>query len=73
MAFPASFLSASAYLSNHFFNAPSSFGEEPHAPPPPPKTPVIARAIVEIVMERAVSIRNMVYTLFAKKGTNFFC
>ena len=72
-AFPASLLSASAYLSNHFFKVPSSFGEEPHAPPPPPKATVIARTIVEIVIERAVSIRNNGYTLFAKKGTNFFC
>ena len=59
-AFPASLLSASASLSNHFFKAPSFFGEEPPVPLPPPKTPVIARTIVEIVIERAIRIKNMV-------------
>ena len=58
-AFPASLLSASASLSNHFFKVPLSFGEPP-VPPVPPKTPVTARTIVEIVMDRAVSIENMV-------------
>ena len=32
-AFPASLLSVSASLSNHFFKAPLSFGREPPAPP----------------------------------------
>ena len=39
-AFPASLLSASANLSNHFFKSPSFFDGEPPPPPsPPPKTP----------------------------------
>ena len=59
-AFPASFLSASASLSNHYFKTPSSFDGEPSAPPPPPKTSVMARAIVEMAIERAVSIEDMV-------------
>ena len=58
--FPASLLSASANLFNHFFKTPSSFGGEPPAPPPPPKTPVIASAMVEIVIKRAVSIEKIV-------------
>ena len=40
-AFPASLLSASASLSNHFFRVPLSFDGEPPAPPPLPKTPVM--------------------------------
>ena len=57
-AFPASLSSAAANLLNYFFDAPSSFvGEaESHAPPPPPKTPITANAMVEIVLYRAVSI-----------------
>ena len=55
--FPANLLSASASLSNYFLKTPSSFGGEP---PVPPKAPVMARTIVEIVIERAVSIENMV-------------
>ena len=59
--FPASLLSAFANLSNHFLNTPSSFGVEPPVPlPPPPKTPAIASTIIEIVIERAVSIENIV-------------
>ena len=59
--FPVSLLSASANLSNHFFKVPSSFdGEPPASPLPPQKTPVTARAIVEIVMDRAVSIAAIV-------------
>ena len=54
--FPASLLSASASLSN----PPSSIGGEPPVPPPPGKTPVIARTIVEMVIESAVRIENMV-------------
>ena len=57
--FPASLLSASVSLSNHFFKAPSSFGGE-RPVPPPPKAPVMARTIVEIVIKRAVSIENIV-------------
>ena len=52
-------MSAFASLSNHFFKIPLSFGVEPPVPPPP-KTPVIARTIPEIVIEKAVSIENMV-------------
>ena len=40
---------------------------EPCAPPPPPKAPVIARTIVEIVTERAVSIENIVIPCSRKK------
>ena len=69
--FPASLLSASANLSNHFFKAPSSFGREPPVPPPPPKTPVIARTIVEIDIERAVSVENIVMP--SSRNTNSFC
>ena len=74
-AFPASLLSVPANLSNHFFKVPLSFdGEPPSSQLPPPKTPVMARAIVEIVMDRAVSIvaivipcsRNKVQILSAK-------
>ena len=60
-AFPTCLLSASANLSNHFFKTPSSFGGEPPvSPPTPPKVPIIARTTVEIVIEKAVSIENIV-------------
>ena len=60
-AFPTSLLSAFASLPNHFFKTPSFFdGGHPVPPPPPPKTPVMARTIVEMVIERAASIENMV-------------
>ena len=59
-AFPASLLSASASLSNHFFKVPMPFAGEPPVHLPPPKTPVIARTIAEMVIERAVRIENMV-------------
>ena len=59
-AFPATLLRASASLSNHFFRVPLSFDGEPSVPLPPPKTHVMARTIVEIVIERAVSIENIV-------------
>ena len=50
--FPASLLSAFASLSNHFFKNPSSLGGEPPVPQLlPPKTPVMARKIVEIVIQ----------------------
>ena len=52
--FPASHLSASACLFNHLFKTPLSFGVEPPPPPPPPPP-----KIVEMVVERAVSIENM--------------
>ena len=67
MTFPASLLSAFVSLSNHFFNIPSSFGGEPPVPPPPQKTPVIARAIVEMVIERAVSNENIVMPCSQKR------
>ena len=60
MAFPASRLSAFANLSNHFFKTPWSFGGEPPVPHPPPKTPVIARTIFEIVIEKAIKIEKVV-------------
>ena len=61
-AFPASLLSASDNLPNHYFKIPSSFGKEHPVPrpPPPPKTPTMANTIVEIVIEKAVSNENMV-------------
>ena len=60
-AFPTSLWGASASLSNHFFKVPLYFdGGPPTAPLPPPKTPAMARTIVEIVIERAVSIENIV-------------
>ena len=58
--FPASLLSPFASLSNHFLKTPLLFRGEPTASLPPPKTPVIERTIVEIVIERAVIIENMV-------------
>ena len=65
--FPANLLSAFANLSNHFFKTPSSFGGEPSVSPPPLKTPVMERTIVEIVIERAVSIENMVIPCLRNK------
>ena len=59
-AFPASLLSASASLSNHFYKTPSSFDGEPPATPHPRKTPVMASTIVEIVIEMTTRIENMV-------------
>ena len=58
--FPASLLRASNSLSNHFFKILLSFDAEPPAPRRLPKTLVMPRIIVEIVMDRAVSIENMV-------------
>ena len=61
-ASPASVLSASANLSNHFLKPLHLFDEEPLPPPPPPspKAPAMARKIVEIVTERAVRIEYIV-------------
>ena len=70
-AFPESLSSAFAILFNHFFKAPLSFDREPPPFPPPPKTPVIAREIVEIVIERAVSIENIVIPC-SRKRYEFF-
>ena len=59
--FLQSLLSASANLTNHFLKIPSSFGGEPPVPPVPhPKAPVMTSAIVEIVIEKTVSIGNIV-------------
>ena len=73
-AFPARLLRASASLLSHCFKVSSSFaGEaEPLPPPTPPKMPVIASTIVEIVKERAVTTCNC-NTLLANYGTNSFC
>ena len=60
IVFPSNIIRASASLSNHFFRVPLP-DEEPLVPPlPPPKTPSMARAIVALVMDKAVSIENMV-------------
>ena len=59
-AFPANRLSAFASLSNYFFKTPLSFGGELPAPPPSLKALVMGRTTVEIVIETAVSIENMV-------------
>ena len=56
-AFSGNILIASASFLNHFYNTPSSLGGKAARPLLPPKTPrKIASAIVETVMERAVSI-----------------
>ena len=60
MAFTASLFSAFASLLNHLFKTPSSFGGEPPTPPPHPKTIVMTSTIVEMVIEKVVSIENMV-------------
>ena len=67
-AFPAIFLRATASPSNHFFKVPLYFYGGPPAPPlPPPKAHVMARTIVEMVIERAVSIENMVILCFLNR------
>ena len=58
-AFPPSLLRTSASLSNHFFKVPLPFDGEP-VPPVPQKTPVMERTIVQIVIDRVVSIAAMV-------------
>ena len=67
-AFPASLLSASPSLFNQLFKNSSSFREEP-PPPPPPKAPVLVSTIVEIVIERAVSIEKIVIVSIEKMLT----
>ena len=60
-AFPASLLTGLASLSSPFFRVPSSFSVEAEPPvPPPPKTPVYASAMVEMVIDRAVKIENII-------------
>ena len=59
-AFPASLLSASANLSNHFFKAPSSFSREPPVPLPPPKSSMTESAIVAILAKRAERVEIIV-------------
>ena len=59
-AFPASHFSASANLFNYFFKTPSSFDGELPVSSPPSKAPVIASAIIKIVIECLVRIENMV-------------
>ena len=66
-AFPASLLSASSSLLNHFFKNPLSFGGESPVPQSPPKTPMKESTIVEMVIERAVSIENMVMPCSQKR------
>ena len=56
-AFPASLLSASPSLSNHFLRVPLSFDGEPPVPPVSPKTPVMVRKIVAMVVEKVVSMK----------------
>ena len=65
--FPVSLLSASASLSNYFFKVPLSFDGGPPALPRPPKTPVMARTTIEIVIERAASIENIVISCSRNK------
>ena len=59
-AFPASLLSASANLSNHFFKVPSSFGGEATVPPLPPKSPITESTIVAITTKNAESVEIIV-------------
>ena len=57
-----------ANLCSHSFNVPWSFGGEPPASlSVPPKTSVIARTAVEIVIEKAVNIENMVISCSWKR------
>ena len=63
IAFPTSLLTASASLPNY----PLSFDGEPPVHPPPSKTTVMVRTNVEIVIERAVSIENIVIPCSRKK------
>ena len=67
-AFPSSSLSASASLPNH----PSSFSGEAEPRPPPPKTLAMTRKIVEMVIERPVSIGNMVMPYSRNKVQRIF-
>ena len=66
-AFPPSLLSVSANLSNYFFKVSLSFDGGPPVPLPPSKTPVMARKIVEILIERAVSFESIVIPCYLNK------
>ena len=55
-------------LSSPFFRVPSSFSVEAEPPvPPPPKTPVYASAMVEMVIDRVVKIENIVIPCSRKR------
>ena len=65
LALPASLLRTSTGLSNHISKASSYFcGDDPEASgtPSPPNTLVIASAIVEVAIEKVVSIVTIVIT-----------
>ena len=71
-AFPANLFSVSASLFNYFCKSPLSFDGGPPAPPHlPPKTPAMERTIVEVVIERAASIENMVIPCSRNKYASF--
>ena len=56
-AFPASFLSPSASLSNHFFKASLSFDGGPPTPLPSSKSPIVESIIVVIPVKKEVSVK----------------
>ena len=75
---PTTLLRASTSLFDHFFKTPLLFGDpEAEGSSSPPKTPVIETAIVNMIIERAVSIdsivipcsRNKIQTLSAKDAS----
>ena len=59
-AFLESLLIASSNLSNHFFRAPLTFDGVPSVLHSPVKTRVIARTVIEMVIQKAIRIENMV-------------
>ena len=59
-AFPTSLLSALLACLTIFSRFPYLLMENLLPPPPPPKTSVMAKTIVEMVIERAISIEDMV-------------
>ena len=56
-AFPASLLSESASLYNHFLKATLSFGGGLPPPPLPPKSPMTESTIVVIPVKMAVNVK----------------
>ena len=66
-AFPASLLRTFVSLSNHFVKITSSFGGESLPSLPPPNASLMARRIVEIVIERAVNIESIVILCSRKR------